>query len=504
MSSSPGHSSLSPVQPGERLAGRYVVERVVGTGGMGVVVAARHEQLGRTVAIKILTISTELHPEAVERFLREARAAASLRSEHIARVMDVGTDERGRHFIVMEHLEGEDLGAMVRRDDPLTVGQAVGYVLQACEALAEAHNQGIIHRDLKPENIFLTRRVDGSPLIKVLDFGISKMTSHSAERNPASLSASGPRSLLGSPLYMSPEQIRTPSNIDPRSDVWALGVILFELLTGRRPFQGQSLPDILAAILTRVPPGLLTLRHDAPPALADVVASCLEKDVDKRMGSVGQLAQSLQEWAPRWARDSAARAARMSGIATQITGSQDLDAVLNDALNNVPATAEDTPRPAEKRENAEQGDRAPQPNNRAQPAERNRKHKIAAVALIAGVACAVLAAGAWRINHAPRFNSEAARSVPSSAAAPALVQTAESPLAAAPALPPVGDDPAKPDALHATATKDTAAPAAREVAAAPPAMKTLRTIRRRVTPSLNRHPSPKEAAAPLDPLEGRK
>ncbi|MEO8213742.1 MAG: serine/threonine-protein kinase, partial [Myxococcales bacterium] len=336
------------------MAGRYVVERVVGTGGMGVVVAARHEQLGRTVAIKLLTISTDPHPDAVERFLREARAAASLRSEHIARVMDVGTDERGRHFIVMEHLEGEDLGVVVRRGDPLSVAQAVGYLLQACEALAEAHNQGIIHRDLKPENIFLSRRVDGSPLIKVLDFGISKMTSHSAERDPASLSASGQRSLLGSPLYMSPEQIRTPSNIDPRSDVWALGVILFELLTGRRPFHGQSLPDILAAILTQVPPGLLTLRPDAPPALADVVARCLEKDVDRRMGSVGLLAQSLQEWAPRWARDSAARAARMAGIGTQTTGLIDVSNVLDD----VRATAETTPQKAEQRVSAAEGDGA--------------------------------------------------------------------------------------------------------------------------------------------------
>ena len=162
------------VRPGDVLAGRYVVERLLGAGGMGVVYAARHEQLGQTVAVKLLSVPAEAKPAAIQRFLLKARAAARLQTEHVARVMDAGTDELGRHYIVMEYLQGSDLGQLVRERGPLPFEEVAGYVLQACEGIAEAHANGIIHRDLKPENLFVTRRIDGSPLVKVLDFGISK------------------------------------------------------------------------------------------------------------------------------------------------------------------------------------------------------------------------------------------------------------------------------------------------------------------------------------------
>jgi eukaryotic-like serine/threonine-protein kinase len=302
------------MEVGDRFAGKYLIERVLGSGAMGVVVAALHEQLGLRVAIKLLSVPINMRPEGITRFFREARAAAALRSEHIARVVDVDVDELGRHYLVMEHLEGEDLGLVLKHGVALAVSTSVGYVLHACEAIAEAHALGIIHRDLKPENLFLTRRMDESPLIKVLDFGISKILETTITTDDA-LSVSTTRSLLGTPLYMSPEQLRTPEQIDGRSDVWALGVILFELLTGERPFMGDTLPDIMVAVLTRTAPDLATLRPDIPRALSDVVLGCLEKDLARRTPNVGVLAQRLQPWAPRWARDAAAQAARIAGIA---------------------------------------------------------------------------------------------------------------------------------------------------------------------------------------------
>ena len=300
--------------PGQRFAGKYLVERVLGTGAMGVVVAALHEQLGQTVAIKLLSVPKDLQPDAIGRFFREARAAAALRSEHTARVVDVGSDELGRHFIVMEHLEGEDLGAVLKAAAPRSLTTSVGYVLHACEAIAEAHALGIVHRDLKPENLFLSRRMDGYPLVKVLDFGVSKMLEASVVRragdDPA-VSVSG--SLVGTPLYMSPEQIRTPSTVDGRSDVWSLGVILYELVTGRQPFGGETVADVIASILVDAPVAPSALRADVPDQLSRVILACLEKDVDRRFGNVGILAEGLRPWAPRWARDSAVRAARIAG-----------------------------------------------------------------------------------------------------------------------------------------------------------------------------------------------
>jgi serine/threonine-protein kinase len=300
-----------PLAPGEVFAGKYVVERQIGAGGMGVVLAARHEQLGQTVAIKLLAVPPELRPEALRRFLTEAQAAARLRSEHVARVMDAGTDAEGRHYIIMEYLQGADLGGVLRNSGPLPVADAVGYVLQACEGIAEAHANGIVHRDLKPENLFVTRGIDGSPLVKVLDFGISKIMP--SDLRPQ-LSVTPRGALMGSPLYMSPEQLRMASDVDVRSDVWGLGVILYELLTDRIPFSGPDLPGVVAAVLSAPPAPLESLRADLPAELAAAVARALSKDPAARFQNVGELARALEPWAPAWAFDSVGRASRTIGL----------------------------------------------------------------------------------------------------------------------------------------------------------------------------------------------
>ena len=230
--------AASPVREGDLLAGKYRVDRVLGSGGMGIVVAARHEQLGQFVALKFLREQALGNPEAVARFLREARACVKLRSDHAAKVLDVGTLETGAPYMVMEYLEGADLGAVLAKYGPLPVETAALYVVQACEAIAAAHAAGIVHRDLKPQNLFLARTVGGASRIKVLDFGVSKVI---AGLEMAGVTQTG--SMLGSPLYMSPEQMRSSRDVDARADVWALGVVLFELLTQRWPFEAESIPS---------------------------------------------------------------------------------------------------------------------------------------------------------------------------------------------------------------------------------------------------------------------
>lgn len=218
---------------GQMLAGKYRVERILGVGGMGVVVAAHHVQLDESVAIKLLLPEKGGTPISARRFVREARAAVKIKSEHVARVFDVGTLEDGAPFIVMEFLEGSDLADWLARNGPLPIPQAVDFVLQACVALAEAHQLGIVHRDLKPSNLFCTRRSDGQITVKVLDFGISKMRDVGVSVSGA---ATGEGTLLGSPLYMSPEQLNSSRDVESATDVWSLGVVLYQLLSGAMPF----------------------------------------------------------------------------------------------------------------------------------------------------------------------------------------------------------------------------------------------------------------------------
>lgn len=292
----------SPYGPGDLIAGRYRVERVIGEGGMGVVLAAEHLDLGERVAVKLLLPDTARLEDAVARFQREARSAARIPSEHVARVMDVGTLADGTPYLVMEYLEGRDLSAELAARGPLPIEEAVGYVLQAAVGVSEAHALGIVHRDLKPSNLLLARLPSGRSLVKVLDFGIAKLTD---DGDGSKLTKSF--SALGSIAYMSPEQLRTAKDVDVRADVWGFGVVLFELLSGQMPFDGESVTAIAAAITVDQPRRLRTYRPEVPPELEAVILTCLEKNRDARAPSLAALAQSLVPFGGRGASVLAAR-----------------------------------------------------------------------------------------------------------------------------------------------------------------------------------------------------
>ncbi len=297
---------------GEVIAQKYRVESVVGMGGMGVVVAARHLQLGQAVAIKLLSAPEESRrAEANMRFIREAQAAATLHSDHVVRIYDVGTLDSGLPFMVMELLRGSDLGTLLDTQGVLPEAQAVDFVLQACDAIAEAHLAGIVHRDLKPSNLFVSTRSDGQPLLKVLDFGISKSLSAAANEGVEG-SLTSTRAVMGSPYYMSPEQVRDARRVDGRTDIWALGVILHEILCGEPAFQADTFPGVCAAIVADAPAALRVRRPDIPPALESVVLRCLEKDPTRRFQSVAELIQALLPFSSRAAAGSLPRARSLS------------------------------------------------------------------------------------------------------------------------------------------------------------------------------------------------
>jgi serine/threonine-protein kinase len=290
------------VKPGDVLGGKYRVERVLGAGGMGVVVAARHLLLDQRVALKFMRASVITDEGAVERFLREARAVVRLRGEHVARVFDVGKLDDGAPYIVMEYLDGRDLGAVLQRSGALAAPDAVDLVLGGCVGVAEAHRQGIVHRDLKPQNLFLTRRPDGAPLVKVLDFGVSKMRA-GVGASPGAVTGSAV--MMGSPSYMAPEQMRSARDVDERADIWALGVILYELLSSALPFDGESLAVICAQVLAAEPRPLAEVALDVPHALAAVVERCLRKEPDERYADIAALAVALAPFASERGRDAA-------------------------------------------------------------------------------------------------------------------------------------------------------------------------------------------------------
>jgi len=277
-------------QAGEILAGKYRVDRLLGAGSSGIVLAVTHLDLKEPLAVKLLRPDLAAAP-VVERFLREARALVKLRGEHVVDVFDVGRLECGAPYIAMELLQGEDLAETSKRLGPLPFEDAVHYIAQASAALKEAHALGIVHRDLKPANLFLTRRAGGSPCIKVLDFGISKQL---AAASAGDVEMTRPGDVMGSPLYMAPEQMISAHQAEPRSDIWSLGAILFKLVTGRAPFQAPTVPEIFAAALDPKPaPRASTFRPDIPSRLDDLIAQCLEKNLTKRPASVDELRNAL-------------------------------------------------------------------------------------------------------------------------------------------------------------------------------------------------------------------
>jgi eukaryotic-like serine/threonine-protein kinase len=300
----------APVAIGDVIADKYSVERVIGEGGMGVVLAARHRELDQRVAIKFLLPEIAQQGMAAERFRREARAAARIRGEHVCRVLDVGTLGNGIPYMVMEYLDGCDLANELERRGRLPPEEAVGYMIEACDAVAEAHAAGIIHRDLKPANLFLATRSDGSRRIKVLDFGVSKSLLDSSSGQHALTVTS---STVGSPLYMSPEQLDSAKDVDRRTDIWALGIVLYELLAGRTPFRGDSIPQLVSAVMHDQPPPFGDLSVTAPDGLEQVVHKALQKPRDQRFGSIAELASALAPFAPRHlGAVSVARASRVT------------------------------------------------------------------------------------------------------------------------------------------------------------------------------------------------
>jgi eukaryotic-like serine/threonine-protein kinase len=281
-------------------------------------VAARHLQLDTKVAIKFLLPAMLASPEAVSRFAREARAAVKITGEHVARVFDVGTLETGAPYMVMEFLEGGDLAAWVQQRGALAIEMAVDFVLQACVAVTEAHSLGIVHRDIKPANLFCIRRADGQLTIKVLDFGISKVTELGG--SGPGMSVTKTSAMMGSPLYMSPEQMQSSKDVDGQTDIWALGVVLYELLAGQVPFNGETLPEVCVKIATQPPPPLHTFRRDVPDGLRDVIAKALEKDRARRYRTVAEFAMALADFAPRRARASLDRIAGMASASGVVMG----------------------------------------------------------------------------------------------------------------------------------------------------------------------------------------
>jgi serine/threonine protein kinase len=271
------------IRVGQVFLGKYQVESIIGQGGMGVVAECTHLALNERVALKMLRQDVMLDNDAVERFMREAQAAAKLRSEYVARVSDVGSLENGTPYMVMEFLEGQDLGQLVAERGKLGIPWAVELVLQTCEALAEAHSLGIVHRDVKPSNLFVTWRPDGTALIKVLDFGISKTAAGT------DMQLTQTQSLLGTPAYMSPEQMRSARNVDGRTDIWSLGTVMYELIEGRKPFEAESFSEMCVKVAVDPPAPMV----HAPPELQQVVLRCLAKNPDQRYSSMAELGRDL-------------------------------------------------------------------------------------------------------------------------------------------------------------------------------------------------------------------
>jgi serine/threonine-protein kinase len=301
--------AIAPVRCGQIIAGKYEVERLIGRGAMGFVVAARHLELGEQVALKFLIPEALDNPEIVARFAREARASARIKSEYIARVLDVGNLPNGLPYIVMEHLEGDDLANILQTHGALVLPRAVEYVMQACEALAAAHSVGIVHRDIKPENLFVVQHAPGIGSIKVLDFGVSKMslTGSPFENDLPLVQTVLP---VGSPMYMSPEQIRG-EDVDARTDIWSLGCVLYELLTANMPFDAPSITQLTAGILEKEPTPLASYFPGVPAEVEAIIARCLQKNADDRFQSVAELALALFPFAPSRARLNAERCASL-------------------------------------------------------------------------------------------------------------------------------------------------------------------------------------------------
>lgn len=321
--------TLNRLEPGAVVAGRYLLQRPIGQGGMGAVWLATHTLLGSTVALKVLRDDLTHQEHLKERLLREGRALGRLRGPHVARVLDILVQEEGPFCLAMEYLEGEDLSALLAREGPLPVSVAADYALQVCEALAEAHAAGIVHRDIKPSNLFLAELPDGSRLLKVLDFGIAKNLDEEVDLTSSA-------ALLGSPRYMAPEQMRSAREADAACDIWAVGMVLFEMLTCEAPYPGSTVLEIFAAILESPPPSIVTRRSGVPLDLDAAIRCCLSRNASSRFASVAALADAIAHHAP----EGSASLTRIRAFATR---NNQTEGNTDDARAQIPETALDTP-----------------------------------------------------------------------------------------------------------------------------------------------------------------
>jgi hypothetical protein len=301
------------VGPGDVIDSKYRIEAQLGEGGMGRVLSATHLVLGSSVAIKVLKQDALAHAEVPIRFMREAKAASRLRNEHVVRVTDIGQLSTGEPYMVMEMLHGYDLATRLQKG-ALEPARAVEYIVQACEGLAEAHALGMVHRDVKPANLFVTQRSNGTPLVKVLDFGIATAAIDSVDHRLTTT-----QSVIGSPSYMSPEQLRATRDVDARSDVWSLGVTLYELLADRQPFSAPTITALSLKIVSDPHAPIAGI----PLELMAILDKCLEKDRENRFASVGELVKALARVFPSGKlaveTDPGAAGWRLPSVAAQTT-----------------------------------------------------------------------------------------------------------------------------------------------------------------------------------------
>jgi serine/threonine protein kinase len=458
---------------GELVADKYRVLDVLGQGGLAVVLAAMHVQLEQKVALKFLLPDFADDAEIAERFLREGQAVIQIKSEHVVRVLDVCHTESGAPFIVLEYLDGMDLETLLSMQGPQPIDTAVDYVVQACEAIAEAHTLGIVHRDLKPANLFLTHRADGSPCIKVLDFGISKVRKHT----DTDRELTNPTMVMGSPHYMSPEQLQSTKDADEKSDIWALGAILHELLAGSPPFKGDTAPELCVNVMRDPPQPLAAMRSDVPPALEATVLLCLEKDPLNRFANVGELAMALATFGPPSAHASADRTVRTlqaAGIIPTAATTSGLWLTASPAARSIKS---DPPRSLE----------TTGPRSRAAVDDddvdfRVKKSRpalltIAIVALFGGVGLGVFLLFARGFDT--RMNTTTVQTPTTSTFAATATATPREGLPPNPPPPPASALAATPPATPAAATTTTAAPIATTTVATKPAIPVASPNRRR-------------------------